>query len=205
VPSVIPAALERVAADLRCPVCARPLAATGRTLRCARAHSFDPSRHGFVILTAPRRRRAAGDDAAMVAARAAVLDAKHFAPLTGALVATAVQATAQDAPLVLDAGAGTGHHLAAVLGALPNAGGVAFDASRAALRQAACTEWSADSPDLPRARAPHRAVVPVETADDAAPVLHRAEAAAEEEQGGRAARGVDGVESSVCGRNRELS
>jgi 23S rRNA (guanine745-N1)-methyltransferase len=73
----------------------------------------------------------------MVAARAAVLDANHFAPLTGALVATAVKVTAHDAPLVLDVGAGTGHHLAAVLDALPNARGVAFDASRAALRQAA--------------------------------------------------------------------
>ena len=73
----------------------------------------------------------------MVAARAAVLDAKHFAPLTRTLVATAINVTTQDAPLVLDVGAGTGHHLAAVLDALPNARGVAFDASRAALRQAA--------------------------------------------------------------------
>jgi 23S rRNA (guanine745-N1)-methyltransferase len=137
VPSVIPAVLARVAADLRCPVCARPLAATGRALRCARAHSFDPSRHGYLTLMAPRRRRAAGDDAAMVAARGAVLDAKHFAPLTEALVATAVRVTAPDARIVVDAGAGTGHHLAAVLDVLPNARGVAFDASAAALRQAA--------------------------------------------------------------------
>ena len=63
---------------------------------------------------------------------------------------------------------------------------------------------SARLPARPRVE-PHRAVLPVETADDAAPVLHGAEAAAEEEQGGRAARGVDGVEPSVCGRNGELS
>lgn len=54
------------------------------------------------------------------------------------------------------------------------------------------TDTSADLPDFPRPRVePHRAVLPVETADDAAPVLHGAEAAAEEEQGGRAARGVE--------------
>jgi 23S rRNA (guanine745-N1)-methyltransferase len=106
-------------------------------LRCARAHAFDPSRHGFVTLTSPRRRPPIGDDAAMVAARAAVLDGGHFAPLTAALVATTVEVAAQDATLVLDVGAGTGHHLATVLDALPNAHGVAFDASRAALRQAA--------------------------------------------------------------------
>jgi 23S rRNA (guanine745-N1)-methyltransferase len=106
-------------------------------LRCARAHSFDISRHAFVTLTSPRRRPATGDDAAMVAARASVLGARHFMPLTTALVETAVTETERDAPLVLDAGAGTGHHLAAVLDALPGARGVAFDASRAALRRAA--------------------------------------------------------------------
>jgi SAM-dependent methyltransferase len=85
----------------------------------------------------PRRRPATGDDAAMVAARAAVLDGRHFAPLTTELVRTALDVAAGDQPLVLDVGAATGHHLAAVLDALPDARGVAFDASRAALRQAA--------------------------------------------------------------------
>jgi protein-L-isoaspartate O-methyltransferase len=73
----------------------------------------------------------------MVAARAAVLDAQCFAPLTAALVRTAVDVTRDRAPMVLDVGAGTGHHLAAVLDALPDAHGIAFDASRAALRRAA--------------------------------------------------------------------
>jgi SAM-dependent methyltransferase len=105
-------------------------------LRCARGHSFDVARHGYVTLTPPRRRPMAGDDAAMVAARARVLGAEHFAPLTAALVRCAVESAAEDAPFVLDVGAGTGHHLAAVLDALPDARGVAFDASRAALRHA---------------------------------------------------------------------
>jgi 23S rRNA (guanine745-N1)-methyltransferase len=85
----------------------------------------------------PRRRRVAGDDATMVGARAAVLDAQSFAPLTAALVRTALDVTRDGAPMVLDVGAGTGHHLAAVLDALPDAHGIAFDASRAALRRAA--------------------------------------------------------------------
>ena len=69
----------------------------------------------------------------MVAARAAVLDAGHFAPLTRALL----DAMPADAALVLDVGAGTGHHLAAVLDALPDAQGIALDSSRPALRRAA--------------------------------------------------------------------
>jgi 23S rRNA (guanine745-N1)-methyltransferase len=137
VSSPVPASLVRVAADLSCPVCARPLAVADRTLRCPRAHSFDVSRHGSVTLALPRRRPTTGDDAPMVAARAAVLGARLFEPLTAALVEIAVEAVARDAPLVLDVGAGTGHHLAAVLEALPGARGVAFDASKAALRHAA--------------------------------------------------------------------
>jgi 23S rRNA (guanine745-N1)-methyltransferase len=105
-------------------------------LRCERRHSFDVARQGYVALAPPRRRPAAGDDAAMVAARVAVLDGQHFAPLTAALVDAAVELTAGDAPVVLDVGAGTGHHLAAVLDVLPAAQGVAFDASRAALCRA---------------------------------------------------------------------
>ena len=58
-------------------------------------------------------------------------------------------------------------------------------------------------PARPRVEA-NRAVLAVEAADDAAPVLHGAKAAAEEEQGRGAARVVDGVEPSVSGRNHEL-
>jgi 23S rRNA (guanine745-N1)-methyltransferase len=135
-PSVVSAPLADVAAHLRCPTCSGRLASASRALRCVRGHSFDVARHGYVALVPPRRRPLTGDDAAMVAARAAVLDARHFAPLTTALVSSAVDIVAEDAPLVLDVGAGTGHHLAAVLDALPDAGGVAFDASRPALRRA---------------------------------------------------------------------
>src|SRR6185503_6908541 len=50
----------------------------------------------------------------------------------------------------------------------------------------------------------HRAVLPVETADDTVPVPHGAEAATEEDQFRRAARVVDGVEPRVRGRNHEV-
>ena len=134
--SVVSAPLAHVAPQLRCPVCSGPLVAASRTLHCERGHSFDVARPGYVGLKLPRRRPVTGDDAAMVAARAAVLEAEHFAPLTTALVSAAVDTTAEDARVVLDVGAGTGHHLAAVLDALPDARGVAFDASGAALRRA---------------------------------------------------------------------
>jgi 23S rRNA (guanine745-N1)-methyltransferase len=76
----------------------------------------------------------------MVAARADFLAAGHYDFLSAAL-ADAVRADAawaETAPaLVVDAGAGTGRHLAAVLDAVPSAVGLALDASKPAVRRAA--------------------------------------------------------------------
>ena len=69
----------------------------------------------------------------MVEARDAFLRAGHFRPLSTALV----QEVSVEDGVVMDVGAGTGHHLAAVLDALPGARGIALDASPAALRRAA--------------------------------------------------------------------
>lgn len=127
----VPAPLVRGAALLRCPVCSGPLRVEGRSLVCAQRHTYDVARHGHVTLA---RSPAAGDDAEMVAARATVFDAGHYAPLTAAL---ARAAATDSGGVVLDIGAGTGHHLAGVLAASPGALGVALDTSRPALRLAA--------------------------------------------------------------------
>jgi 23S rRNA (guanine745-N1)-methyltransferase len=149
----------RIVDRLRCPVCGEPLAeaeaGTARALRCPRRHSFDVARQGYVNLLAGRAPHV-GDTAEMVAARADFLAAGHYDAISTALAAAAVQVTAgvrrhtaadlpagpQPAPggaypLVVDAGAGTGRHLAAVLAALPDAVGLALDVSKPALRRAA--------------------------------------------------------------------
>jgi 23S rRNA (guanine745-N1)-methyltransferase len=126
--------LDLALSALRCPVCGAGLARDAATLRCANGHAFDVARQGHVHL-APGTRRLAGDTAAMVQARAAFLAAGHYAPLCDAL---ARQAAAVTAPgVVADVGAGTGHHLAAVLDASPDRIGVALDSSVPALRRAA--------------------------------------------------------------------
>ncbi|MFU8852939.1 putative RNA methyltransferase [Micromonospora sp. SL1-18] len=152
----------RILDRLRCPVCAEPLAettaGTARALRCPRRHSFDIARQGYVNLLAGRAPHT-GDSAEMVAARADFLAAGHYDTVAGALTATAtevvdrVRGTAHPArpaatdatqgraaaayPLVVDAGAGTGWYLAAVLAALPDAVGLALDVAKPALRRAA--------------------------------------------------------------------
>ncbi|MFG3297327.1 putative RNA methyltransferase [Micromonospora chersina] len=152
---------HRILARLRCPVCAEPLAettaGTARALRCPRRHSFDVARQGYVNLLAGRAPHT-GDSAEMVAARADFLAAGHYDPVAAALAAAAVRALdrvravgpparfaptdvrSADAgpyPLVVDAGAGTGWYLAAVLAALPDAVGLALDVAKPALRRAA--------------------------------------------------------------------
>jgi 23S rRNA (guanine745-N1)-methyltransferase len=136
---------------LRCPVCGGGLKeAGGGALRCAAGHSFDIARQGYVNLVPGR-----ADAPEMVEARDAFLGAGHFRPLTAALVEEARGAAggggsaaagagsaggigeAAAGGVVLDVGAGTGNHLAALLGALPGARGIAIDASPAALRRAA--------------------------------------------------------------------
>jgi len=120
-------------ACLACPYCGRRLALAGRALGCAAGHSFDLARQGYVTLLPRGVRPAGGDTAEMVAARERFLGAGHFAPLTAALV----EAAGGSNDPVVDIGAGTGHHLAVVLDAMPGRVGVALDSSRPAARRAA--------------------------------------------------------------------
>jgi 23S rRNA (guanine745-N1)-methyltransferase len=123
----------RIVARLRCPVCAASLAATAGALRCAAGHSFDIARQGYADLAVGQVTHP-GDTADMVAARARVQDAGHFDFLTAALVDAASPSAMG---LIVDVGAGTGAHLAALLERRPGAVGLAVDVSKAALRRAA--------------------------------------------------------------------
>lgn len=136
-PLVVPAPLADIAERLQCPVCSRRLSPASGALICLRGHSFDVARHGYVTLQRPARRPAVGDDGAMVAARTAVQEAGHFEPLTAALAAEAYKVDRGDSSVILDVGAGTGHHLAQILGVLARPRGIALDASRDASRRAA--------------------------------------------------------------------
>ena len=129
---------------LVCPVCAASFgltgsALTGSALGCATGHSFDVARQGYVNLMPGGARPGTADTAEMVADRAAFLGAGHYRPLASALSDLAAGATAHDEqPVVLDAGAGTGYYLAAVLDRLAaGAVGLALDISVRALHRAA--------------------------------------------------------------------
>lgn len=137
--------LDLVLPRLRCPVCGDELAREERTVRCARRHSFDVARQGYLTLLGGGRPPVQGDTADMVAARAAFLGAGRYAPIAESLARTvrALPAVAADpasgaaAPLVVDLAGGTGYYLAAVLDAVPHAVGLDVELSPYAARRAA--------------------------------------------------------------------
>lgn len=139
---------------LRCPVCEGPWDAarsSERSLVCVGGHRFDAARQGYVNFLTGRGTRFVPDTADMVAARDRFLTAGHYAPIAAALADAAADAlaappaddggahhVAQARPrAVLDAGAGTGYYLSAVLDRAAGASAVALDLSPHALRRAA--------------------------------------------------------------------
>ena len=125
-----------------CPVCGGALYRTAGSLGCARGHSYDAARGGYVNLLQSQRSgaRRHGDDARMVAARTRFLDAGYYDILLQALAARAVQYAPDGALTLLDAGCGEGRYTARVCAALRAAQhactGVGVDLSRTALAAA---------------------------------------------------------------------
>jgi len=126
---------------LRCPVCRLPLTADGPSVRCPHGHRFDLARQGHLNLLQGRQPRHA-DTAEMVAARERFLGAGHYRAVADALTASvraglrSVRGQSSGLLSVLEAGAGSGWYLAALVDALPGRG-VALDISAAAARRAA--------------------------------------------------------------------
>ncbi len=139
--------LAAVAASVRCPVCAGPVAVGDEQVSCGRGHRFNIARQGYVSLTSGRGGPGTGDSAAMVLAREAFLGAGHYQPVADALSALAARAFETRAfearadrggpGLVLDLAGGTGYYLARVLDALDGRLGACVDLSAPALRRAA--------------------------------------------------------------------
>lgn len=124
-------AIAAAAGLLTCPHCGQALALTDAGARCGNGHTWDLARQGYLnLLAGPQPRNA--DTAAMLGARARVLDSGLFDPLLDL-----VAGHARPARRILEVGAGTAHYLRRALGDDPAAAGVALDVSVPAARTAA--------------------------------------------------------------------
>ncbi|HEX3814447.1 MAG TPA: methyltransferase type 11 [Mycobacteriales bacterium] len=132
----VPPALAELTDRLQCPRCGEPMAPVERSLRCTDGHVYDVARQGYVNLLPGDARPGTADTSAMVLARREFLQSGHYAPLVELLTRDAAAVlTAGD--LIVDAGAGTGHYVSAVLDGCPGTFGLALDLSKYAARLAA--------------------------------------------------------------------
>jgi 23S rRNA (guanine745-N1)-methyltransferase len=102
---------------LLCPVreCRLALLRDSRRLVCARGHSFDMARSGYINLLQPQERRARkpGDTEAAIAGRRRLHDRGVTAPLLRAIAALLAASAGE---IVLDAGCGEGFYLGSLAG-----------------------------------------------------------------------------------------
>ena len=128
-----------ISPPLACTVrdCGLFLEARGRTMQCARRHSYDVARAGYVNLLQPQDRRSAtaGDTRDALEARARLLAAGVGRAIAEGIVARAARLVAADA-VVADLGSGSGDILS-MLGAASGAAGIGVDLSIAAAEHAA--------------------------------------------------------------------
>jgi len=128
---------------LRCPVCRLELTAAAGALVCRNHHSFDLAREGYVNLLRGRKRQPAsgGDSPEQLRHRAEFLAAGHFDDIVATIAEYFLKSNMK--PIfrewrILDAGSGTGHHLARIAESFaPPVLGIGLDISKEAARQAA--------------------------------------------------------------------
>ena len=130
---------------LLCPVrdCHLKLSREERRLVCARGHSFDIARSGYINLLQPQERRSKrpGDTAEAVAARRRLHDAGVTAPLLQA-IGELMNASQDD--IVLDAGCGEGFYLGSLatrVGFQAHGVDISIPAIDAAARRFSACEW----------------------------------------------------------------
>ncbi|MCI8496778.1 MAG: methyltransferase domain-containing protein [Clostridiales bacterium] len=98
-----------------CPVCSKPLAKQEKQYLCAKGHSFDLAKSGYVNLLPPasRHSKTPGDNKMMVNARRSFLSSGYYAPLSDCVCRTVIRCLAscvERPAVILDAGCGEGYY-----------------------------------------------------------------------------------------------
>lgn len=100
---------------LTCPVCQQSLVLHDRQLRCENNHSFDRAKQGYfnLLLNTAKNSKQPGDNAAMVQARTAFLNAGHYQSISDTINQLAIDHLLHGADTeqhILDLGCGEGYY-----------------------------------------------------------------------------------------------
>lgn len=142
-----------MAALYACPVCSLPLDLMDQRYCCAKNHSFDIHKKGYVnlLLAQNKRSKSPGDDAQMIQSRQRFLRADHYLPLAHYIGSAISDHIAADGNL-LDAGCGEGYYLDAVLKQNASLSCYGLDISKPAINTASQNKkihWSVASSSHP--------------------------------------------------------
>ncbi|WP_240641913.1 MULTISPECIES: 23S rRNA (guanine(745)-N(1))-methyltransferase [Lonsdalea] len=127
-------------APYQCPLCHQPLQPESSRWTCGQ-HHFDRAKEGYVNLLPVqfKRSKQPGDNAEMMKARRAFLDAGHYSPLRHHLCEALMRRLSGQVESVLDIGCGEGYYTDALSSCLADIGVQVFglDVSKVAIQRAA--------------------------------------------------------------------
>ncbi len=120
-----------------CPLCREILSQQNNAWRCTNGHQFDIAREGYVNLLPVQQKKSLdpGDNAEMIQARRAFLDAGHYQFLSDA-INQLLAAVLQSTDALLDLGCGEGYYSARAATALSGVEVYGLDISKTAVRYA---------------------------------------------------------------------
>ncbi len=121
----------------RCPLCREVLTLQTSAWRCKNGHQFDIAREGYVNLLPVQHKKSLdpGDNAEMIQARRAFLDAGHYQFLSDA-INQQLAGVLQSTDALLDLGCGEGYYSARAASALNGVQIYGLDISKTAVRYA---------------------------------------------------------------------
>ncbi|MBP3523095.1 MAG: methyltransferase domain-containing protein [Clostridia bacterium] len=126
--------IESIVSLLRCPLCGGAFSKTENSLVCARRHTYDIARQGYVNFVPGQKEMFYRKE--LFEHRAKVFEAGVFAPVVGRLTEAIDRYAPGESPVLLDAGCGEGYYAKAVCPGRRMTR-IGFDLSRDAVRLAA--------------------------------------------------------------------
>ena len=135
--------------NLICPVCSKKLTVSGKSLVCAKHHSFDIAKQGYVNLLPVQNKKSLhpGDTKEMIVARREFLNSGIYLPICNSVTNMVKKLTENtDTPQVVDIGCGEGYYTTAIKNAIGDCNCIGIDISKDAVRMACsrdkCIAWA---------------------------------------------------------------